>query len=98
MAYEDLIHIQAGETWVLISESGTAITAAVWSNKGHSTAILKAMATETPPTDRKGSHDYAPGQGEDTNKDLSVLWPGITPAYLYALAPTGNTQMSCSHA
>ena len=97
MAYEELVPVPAGETWVLISQSGTAITVATWSNKGHSTAIIKAMASETPPTDRKGSHDYVPGAGE-ASRTLAELWPGITPAYLYALSPAGNTQMSCSHA
>lgn len=84
-------------TWVLITESGTAHSVATWSNKGHSPVTLKAMASETPPTDFKGSHDYAPGQGEAL-RTLAELWPGITPAYLYANAQTGNGIISCSHA
>lgn len=92
----DTIQLPAG-VWVLISESGVAHDTATWQNKGHSTATLMAMPTETPPTSFAGSVDYTPGFGE-SNKLLSELWPNITPAYLYAMAQTGNSSMTCNHA
>lgn len=95
-AQGETINLPEG-VWVLISATGVDVSAASWSVKGHSTVTVKAMASEVAPTDFKGSHDYAPGQGEK-NATLADLWPDITPVRIYAQAQTGNSSITCNHA
>lgn len=85
--------------WTLITAASTAVTAVTIDNVGSHEVIIMATADETAPAD--GTNDgirLAPGLGIKSTDALLSLFPGITPARVYALCLSNDGEVFVSHA
>jgi hypothetical protein len=98
-AKNETVTVAEGEDWVRLTDSGATVTEARVQNVGNTTIIVQATSGSAPTSGSEDGVRLTFLAGFDTDKPLSVLFPGVTSiSQLWARSIAGTGRVDVSHA